>query len=96
MLLGCAADDYTGATHLASMVVKHGMRTVQYVGVPRADEVVTDADDEMVGPKLRAARAPHARSESLIILAWLRAAHCPQLDFVELRGIGECVCCSVP
>jgi len=20
----------------------------------------------------------------------------PQLDFIELRGIGECVCCAIP
>ena len=29
MLLDCIADDYTGATDLASVLVKHGMRTVQ-------------------------------------------------------------------
>ena len=29
MLLGCIADDFTGATDLASMLVQRGMRTVQ-------------------------------------------------------------------
>ncbi len=33
-LLGCIADDFTGATDLASMLVKNGMRTVQILGVP--------------------------------------------------------------
>ena len=34
-LLGAIADDFTGATDLAGMLVKHGMRTVQMFGVPR-------------------------------------------------------------
>ena len=34
MLLGCIADDFTGATDLASMLVRGGMRTVQTIGVP--------------------------------------------------------------
>ena len=33
-LLGCIADDFTGATDLASMLVRNGMRTVQLIGVP--------------------------------------------------------------
>ena len=34
LLLGCVADDFTGATDLASMLVKGGMTTVQVIGVP--------------------------------------------------------------
>lgn len=34
-LLGCIADDFTGATDLAGILVKHGMRTVQMIGVPQ-------------------------------------------------------------
>ena len=33
-LLGCIADDFTGATDLANMLVRGGMRTVQSIGVP--------------------------------------------------------------
>jgi uncharacterized protein YgbK (DUF1537 family) len=33
-LLGCIADDFTGATDLANMLVRSGMRTVQTIGVP--------------------------------------------------------------
>jgi len=35
MLLGCIADDFTGATDLANNLTRGGMRTVQTVGVPR-------------------------------------------------------------
>ncbi|OXH80956.1 hypothetical protein CA831_41575, partial [Burkholderia multivorans] len=41
-LLGCIADDFTGATDLANMLVKSGMRTVQTIGVP-ADGAPIDA-----------------------------------------------------
>ena len=36
MLLGCIADDFTGATDLANMLVRGGMRTIQTIGVPSA------------------------------------------------------------
>ena len=81
MLLGCIADDFTGATDLASMLVKHGMRTVQYIGVPRADEVAPDVDAVVVALKSRTAPLHQAVSESLAALEWLRAAGCRQFFF---------------
>jgi len=33
-LLGCIADDFTGATDLANMLVRGGMRTVQSSAFP--------------------------------------------------------------
>ena len=34
VLLGCIADDMTGATDLCNTLVREGMRTVQTIGVP--------------------------------------------------------------
>ena len=34
LLLGCIADDFTGATDLANNLVRSGMRVVQAMGVP--------------------------------------------------------------
>ncbi|MEY4710571.1 MAG: hypothetical protein RIS88_21, partial [Pseudomonadota bacterium] len=34
MILGVIADDFTGATDVAGMLVGAGMRTVQVIGVP--------------------------------------------------------------
>ena len=34
MLLGCIADDFTGASDLANTLAKGGMATIQFVGVP--------------------------------------------------------------
>ena len=81
MLLGCIADDFTGATDLASMLVKHGMRTVQRIGVPRDDDAAPDADAVVVALKSRTAPARQAVSESLAALAWLRGAGCRQVFF---------------
>jgi uncharacterized protein YgbK (DUF1537 family) len=81
MLLGCIADDFTGATDLASMLVKHGMRTVQRIGVPRDDDAAPDADAVVVALKSRTAPVRQAVAESLAALAWLRRAGCRQFFF---------------
>jgi uncharacterized protein YgbK (DUF1537 family) len=36
-MMGCIADDFTGGTNLASVLVKSGMRTVQTVGLREAN-----------------------------------------------------------
>ncbi len=80
-LLGCIADDFTGATDLASMLVKHGMRTVQVIGAPGASDPVPDADAIVVALKSRTSPVEQAVAESLAALAWLRAAGCRQFFF---------------
>jgi uncharacterized protein YgbK (DUF1537 family) len=79
-LLGCIADDFTGATDLANMLVRGGMRTVQSIGVPASAEVV-DADALIVALKSRTIPAADAVAQSLAALAWLRAQGCRQFFF---------------
>ena len=81
MLLGCIADDFTGATDLASMLVKNGMRTVQLIGVPGANDPVPEADAIVVALKSRTAPVGQAVSESRAALEWLRKAGCQQFFF---------------
>ena len=81
MLLGAIADDFTGATDLASMLVRGGLRTVQRIGVPAPGEPVPDADAVVVALKSRTAPAAEAVAESLAALAWLRAAGARQFFF---------------
>jgi uncharacterized protein YgbK (DUF1537 family) len=78
--LGCIADDFTGATDLAGMLVRAGMRTVQTIGVP-ADPGALDADAVVVALKSRTAPAPRAVADSLAALAPLRAAGCRRFFF---------------
>ena len=81
MLLGCIADDFTGATDLAAMLVAGGMRTVQLIGVPGAMDAVPDADAVVVALKSRTAPVRNAVAESLAALEWLRQAGCRQFFF---------------
>ena len=46
-VLGCIADDFTGATDLANNLVRSGMQVVQAIGVPDAD-LNTGADAVVV------------------------------------------------
>lgn len=81
MLLGAIADDFTGATDLASMLVRNGMRTVQLIGVPRADQPAPDADAVVVALKSRTAPVEEAVRESLESLTWLRKSGARQIFF---------------
>ncbi len=80
-LLGCIADDFTGATDLASMLVKNGMRAVQVIGVPDAGPPVPEADAIIVALKSRTAPVRQAVGESLAALDWLKSAGCSQFFF---------------
>ncbi|MGR3908110.1 four-carbon acid sugar kinase family protein [Burkholderia sp. SR8] len=83
-LLGCIADDFTGATDLANMLVKSGMRTVQTIGVPAdgaATDTALDADAIVVALKSRTIPAADAVAQSLAAYAWLRAQGCRQFFF---------------
>jgi uncharacterized protein YgbK (DUF1537 family) len=79
-LLGCIADDFTGATDLANMLVRGGMRTVQTIGVPEKGETI-EADALVVALKSRTIPAADAVAQSLAALDWLRAQGCRQFVF---------------
>jgi uncharacterized protein YgbK (DUF1537 family) len=79
MRLGVIADDFTGATDVASMLVRAGLRTVQTIGVPTGP--APDADAVVVALKSRTVPAAEAVAESLAALDWLRAAGARQFYF---------------
>jgi len=80
-LLGCIADDFTGATDLASMLVRQGMSAVQLIGVPGPDDPAPEADAIIIALKSRTAPARDAVGSSLAALEWLRRAGCRQFFF---------------
>src|ERR1700686_4508734 len=80
VLLGCIADDFTGATDLANMLVRGGMRTVQTIGVPDAP-LDTAAQAVVVALKSRTAPRGQAIAESLAALEWLKTLGCRQFYF---------------
>ena len=80
VLLGCIADDFTGATDLAGMLVKAGMRTVQLIGVPHGPPP-EGADAVVIALKSRTVPAADAIRDSLAALAWLQQSGCQQFYF---------------
>ncbi len=78
MLLGCIADDFTGASDLANVLARGGMRTIQFNGVP---ERPVECEAGIVSLKSRSIPAAEAVRQSLEALAWLRAQNCQQFLF---------------
>jgi 3-dehydrotetronate 4-kinase len=80
IVLGCIADDFTGATDLANNLVRAGMRVVLSVDVPAQDQEV-DADAVVVALKSRTAAASAAVKVSLDACRWLRKQGAGQIYF---------------
>ena len=80
MLLGCIGDDFTGSSDLGNTLVKAGMRTVQYCGVPHGD-ASPDVEAGIVALKSRSLPREEAVRVSLHALGWLRAQGCRQILF---------------
>src|SRR6185436_12576761 len=81
ILLGCVADDFTGATDLANTLVKAGMRTIQLLGVPRKGLQVPEADCIIIALKSRSNSAAEAVTMSLAAMGWLSGQNAKQLYF---------------
>src|ERR1043165_6563164 len=79
-LLGCIADDFTGATDLANMLVRGGMRTVMTIDVPHGP-LPAEIDAAVIALKSRTTPADDAVARSLAALEVLRRAGCRQFFF---------------
>jgi len=96
MLLGCIADDLTGATDLGVTLAREGLSVVQVNGVPDAKLAAPDAEAVVVALKSRTNPPDEAVDWSLQSLAWLRragAAHvyfkvCSTFDSTPRGNIG--------
>jgi uncharacterized protein YgbK (DUF1537 family) len=80
LLLGCIADDFTGATDLANNLVRAGMRVVQAIGVP-ATPLDAEVDAVVVALKSRTIAPAEAIEQSLAALRWLQAQGAQQIYF---------------
>jgi 3-dehydrotetronate 4-kinase len=79
-VLGCIADDFTGATDLANNLVRSGMRVILTVDVPGDDDPV-DADAVVVAQKSRTIAASAAVDQSLRACRWLSQQGAAQVYF---------------
>jgi uncharacterized protein YgbK (DUF1537 family) len=95
-LLGCIADDLTGATDLANVLVRGGMRTLQVIGVPVKGAPLADADAIVVALKSRTIPAAEAVTQSLAAFEALKQAgtrqyffkYCSTFDSTDAGNIG--------
>jgi len=96
LALGCIADDYTGASDLANMLTRCGLRTVQTIGVPSDALALPEVDAVVVSLKSRSIEASQAVARSREADKWLRArgaSHvlfkiCSTFDSTDAGNIG--------
>ena len=94
-ILGCIADDFTGATDLAGLLARSGVHVSLRLGVP--DESPEDtAPFEVIALKCRTAPVADAVAECRAALAWLKQAgaerffwkYCSTFDSTPAGNIG--------
>ena len=77
MLLGCIADDFTGASDLANTLVRGGMAAMQFVSIPQ-QPAPQGCEAGVVALKIRSAPARLAVDQALASLDWLKRQGCRQ------------------
>ncbi len=94
-VLGCIADDFTGATDLAGLLARSGVRVSLRIGVP-----TTPADNpapfEVIALKSRTAPVAEAIADASAAMNWLQAAgaqrffwkYCSTFDSTDAGNIG--------
>ncbi|QWD85698.1 four-carbon acid sugar kinase family protein [Polynucleobacter asymbioticus] len=80
ILLGCIADDFTGATDLANNLVRNGMRVSQTIGIPK-DPLNIELDAVVVALKSRNLEPEEAVTQSLEALEYLLSQGAQQIFF---------------
>ena len=92
---GAIADDFTGATDLASLLSRSGVQASVRIGVP-PESPKNCAPLEIIALKCRTAPVDEAVAETLAALSWLRAAgaqrffwkYCSTFDSTSRGNIG--------
>lgn len=80
MRLGVIADDFTGATDIASFLVQNGLSTIQFNGVPHNSDAL-DAQAIVISLKSRSCPVEQAIEQSLAALSWLQQQGCERFYF---------------
>lgn len=94
-VLGCIADDFTGATDLAGLLARSGVNVRLRIGVPQEPPTDT-APFEVIALKSRTAPVDEAVAQTQDALAWLQAAgaqrffwkYCSTFDSTAEGNIG--------
>jgi 3-dehydrotetronate 4-kinase len=81
LLVGTIADDFTGATDIASMLTQGGVRTLLLIGVPHVTLNLEHFDAIVIALKSRSSPSGEAVEESSAALIWLRQVGAQQIYF---------------
>lgn len=80
MLLGVIADDFTGATDIASFLVENGISVIQLNGVP-TEPLQTNSEAVVISLKIRSCAVQQAITCAQAALRWLQQQHCQHYYF---------------
>jgi uncharacterized protein YgbK (DUF1537 family) len=94
-ILGCIADDFTGATDLAGLLARSGVKVNLRIGIPDAPPTDTAAF-EVIALKSRTASVDDAVAQTRAALRWLQSAgakrffwkYCSTFDSTPTGNIG--------
>ncbi len=78
-ILGCIADDFTGAGDAASFLAKKGIRTILLNGTPDGNKEIGDAQAVVIALKTRTMETKRAVKETLQAAAWLKEKNAQQI-----------------
>lgn len=99
LLIGCVADDVTGASDAASYLKKGGLQTLLHLGCPGSGEDFGDAQAVVIGLKTRSMPAAEAVAQTCAAVRELLAAgarqiylkYCSTFDSTPEGNIGPVV-----
>ena len=94
--LGCIADDFTGATDIASLIKQAGYSVIQTIGLPDADTDLSDVDAVVVALKSRTIAPQQAVKSSVAAYEKIRQLgmeqcffkYCSTFDSTDKGNIG--------
>ena len=81
ILLGCVADDFTGASDAASFLQEAGMRTLLTNGIPAKAEIPAETEAIVVALKSRTQKTAQAVHDVLEAIKWLEKKGAEQFYF---------------
>lgn len=76
LLLGCIADDFTGAGDIASFLEKGGLHTLLISGIPESDDIPDDVGAVVISLKSRTAPVGEAVRDTLESVRYLETYGC--------------------
>lgn len=99
ILIGCIADDFTGAGDAASFLAKSGLRTILHNGIPTGAQLEEPCEAVVIALKTRSISPKEASEQTLWALQWLKHAgtkqfyikYCSTFDSTPVGNIGPTV-----